>query len=54
MCESAEEVDRLFAELSEGGKASMPVADQFWGSRFGMLTDRFGVHWMMNYEYPKK
>ena len=53
MCESAEEVDRLFGALGEGGKASMPVADQFWGARFGMLTDRFGIHWMMNYDYPK-
>jgi PhnB protein len=53
MCESAEEVDRLFAALGEGGKSTMPVADQFWGARFGMLTDRFGIHWMMNYDYPK-
>ena len=31
----------------------MPV-QEFWGARFGMLTDKFGVHWMFNYEQPKK
>ncbi len=31
----------------------MPVADQFWGARFGMLTDRFGIQWMFNFEHPK-
>ena len=31
----------------------MPVQDMFWGARFGMLTDKFGVHWMFNYEKPK-
>jgi PhnB protein len=53
MCESVEGIDRIFAALSEGGKATIAVADQFWGARFGMLTDRFGIHWMMNYDYPK-
>ena len=53
VCESAAEVDRLFAVLGEGGTATMPVADHFWSARFGMLTDRFGIHWMMNYDYPK-
>jgi len=52
-CESAQEIDQLFAALSEGGKVSMPLADQFWGARFGMLTDRFGIHWMLNFDHPK-
>jgi PhnB protein len=52
-CESMEEIDRIFAALSEGGKISMPLADQFWGARFGMLTDKFGVHWMLNFPHPK-
>ena len=52
-CESAEEVDRLFAAFSEGGTARMPVTDASWGARFGMLTDKFGIQWMFNYEYPK-
>jgi PhnB protein len=52
-CESAQEIDRFFAALSEGGKVSMPLQDQFWGARFGMLTDRFGIQWMLNFEHPK-
>jgi PhnB protein len=52
-CESAHEIDTLFAALSEGGKVSMPLADQFRGARFGMLTDKFGIHWMLNFDHPK-
>ncbi len=53
-CESIPEIDGLFAALSENGKVSMPLQDTFWGARFGMLTDQFGVHWMFNFEHPKK
>ncbi len=53
-CKSAAEVDRLFAAFSENGKVTMPAGDQFWGARFGMLTDQFGVQWMFSFEYPKK
>ena len=52
-CESAEEIDRLFAAFGEGGKVSMPLADAFWGARFGMLIDKFGIQWMFNFEKPK-
>ena len=38
----------------EGGTVTMPVQDTFWGARFGMTKDKFGVHWMFNYDYPKK
>ena len=37
-----------FNKLAEGGKVDMPLAKQFWGDTFGMLTDRFGIHWMVN------
>ncbi len=53
-CESKDEIQRIFAALSEGGSVTMPLADQFWGSHFGMLNDKFGVGWMLNYEYPKQ
>lgn len=46
--DSREQADRFFAALSEGGAATMPMADQFWGAYFGMCTDRFGVNWMIN------
>ena len=46
---SRQEADRLFNALSEGGTITMPIADQFWGDYYGMLTDRFGIQWMVNY-----
>ena len=48
--ESKEESDRLFAGLSAGGKADMPMQTTFWGSYFGMLTDQFGIQWMVDYD----
>jgi PhnB protein len=41
------EGERLFNALSDGGKVTMPLGDAFWGGRFGMLVDRFGVEWMI-------
>ncbi len=40
-------VDRVFDALADGGKVTMPPAKTFFSSRFGMLTDRFGVGWMV-------
>lgn len=37
-----------FNKLSESGKVDMPLAKQFWGDTFGMLIDKFGIHWMVN------
>jgi PhnB protein len=39
--------DRLFAALAEGGQVQMPLSKTFWSPRFGMVTDRFGVGWMI-------
>jgi PhnB protein len=47
------ELDRVFAKLSAGGTVTMPVAEQFWGARFGMLTDKFGVGWMVSCDTKK-
>jgi len=41
------EADRVFGSLSEGGQIQMPLAKTFFSSRFGMVTDRFGVMWMV-------
>ena len=49
-CTSDEEIKSLFEKLSAGGKVTMPLADQFWGATFGMLTDKYGFHWMLNYQ----
>jgi PhnB protein len=39
--------DRAFNALAEGGKVTMALAKTFWSPRYGMLTDRFGVDWMV-------
>jgi PhnB protein len=41
------EAQRSFTALSEGGETVMPLTKTFFASRFGMLKDRFGVHWMV-------
>lgn len=46
--DTREEADQLFAGLAEGGEATMPMSDMFWGDYYGSLTDRFGVQWMIN------
>ncbi|MDB4913799.1 MAG: hypothetical protein JWM95_1443 [Gemmatimonadetes bacterium] len=52
-CESVEEIDRLFVAFGEGGTVIMKLDNTFWGARFGMLTDKFGINWMFNCELPK-
>ncbi len=48
-----EQIDTVFNRMAEGGQVTMPLEDTFWGARFGMLKDRFGVAWMFNYEFKK-
>ena len=47
------DMDREFAALSAGGAVTMPLQDTFWGAKFGMCTDKFGVNWMFNHDKPK-
>ena len=47
------EAKRVFMALGEGGNVQMPLMKTFWTSSFGMLTDKFGVPWMVNVEAPK-
>ncbi len=51
--ESASEVDTLVRALSADGTITMPAQDMFWGAYFGMLTDKFGLQWMFNFDKPK-
>ncbi|MES2566707.1 MAG: VOC family protein [Bacteroidota bacterium] len=46
---SEKEADRLYNALSEGGKQTMPMSKTFWGSYWGMLTDRFDINWMISF-----
>ena len=41
------EADRVFAALADGGQVQMPLNKTFWSPRFGMVTDRFGLGWMV-------
>jgi PhnB protein len=49
--DSEEEAKRIFQGLSEGGVVKMPLEKTFWGALFGMFVDKFGIHWMVNYDY---
>ncbi|CAM3872958.1 VOC family protein [Ectopseudomonas alcaliphila] len=42
------EAERLYEALSAGGSVQMELQATFWATRFAMLTDRFGVSWMIN------
>jgi PhnB protein len=47
-CNNMQEAEKIFSSLAEKGKVNMPLQKTFWTSGFGMLTDQFGVHWMIN------
>src|SRR6478735_7561696 len=51
--DDAADMTKKFDALSAGGKVGMPLNDTFWGAKFGMLTDKFGVNWMFNCEQRK-
>jgi PhnB protein len=44
------EQQRIFDTLADGGKVDYPLHDTFWGARFGMVMDRYGLHWQLNCE----
>lgn len=46
--ENKKEANRIFAGLSENGKAIMPMAKTFWNAYWGMCIDKFGVQWMVS------
>lgn len=48
--DDAAEAERIFAELAKDGTIRLPLQETFWATRFGMLTDRFGIPWMINCE----
>ena len=47
------EAERIFNVLAQNGKITMPLAATFWSSKFGMLTDQFGVAWMVMCDKPQ-
>lgn len=51
--DSAEDAKRIYDAMSDGGQVVMPLQSMFWGADFGVLIDKFGVTWMVNYTYPQ-
>lgn len=49
-CSSEEEINMFYSRLSEGGKIIDSLKDQFWGAKFGVILDKFGICWMLNYD----
>lgn len=47
-----QEQEAAFNALSAGGKVNMPLERTFWGAKFGMLTDKFGIQWFLNCTMP--
>jgi len=48
-CNSEEELKKVYAKLSAEGKANHPLKKTFWGALFGNLTDKYGNHWILNF-----
>ncbi|HSW78477.1 MAG TPA: VOC family protein [Candidatus Babeliales bacterium] len=46
--DDADKLHKYFDGLAEGGKVQFPLEKQFWGDIFGMLTDKYGIEWMVN------
>ena len=49
-CSSEEEINTFYSKLAEGGKIIDTLKVQFWGAMFGVLDDKFGIRWMLNYD----
>lgn len=52
--DSKEEAEKIFNSLAVGGDIKMPLQETFWAPAFGMLNDKFGIQWMVNYDGPKQ
>ncbi|MHA4806812.1 VOC family protein [Flavitalea flava] len=50
ICQNEDELNSFFSKLSSGGKITDPLADMPWGGRYGALTDKYGKHWVFNYQ----
>ncbi len=50
---SEEDAKKIFAKLSKGGEVFMPLEKALWGALFGVVTDKYGIEWMVNYQIDK-
>ena len=53
-CDSEEEINSFYEAVSSGGTVIDPLKKQFWGALFGVVTDKFGIRWMFNYDLNQK
>jgi PhnB protein len=53
-CSNETEIRDCYNKLAEGGQATHPLEYTFWGSLFGSLTDKYGNHWLLNYDKGEK
>ncbi len=53
ICDSHTEINTLFSAFAREGHIDSPLKDEFWGGLHGQLTDKYGIHWMFNYDQPK-
>lgn len=51
--DTKEEALKYFNALSKGWSIEMPLEDTFWWAYYGMCKDKYGINWMVNYQYPK-
>lgn len=51
--DTEEEAAKFFDDLSAGGTIEIPLQKTFWGALFGMFTDKFGIKWMVNYDFKE-
>ena len=51
--DSAQDAKRIFDALAADGTVTMPLQKMFWGADYGMLIDKFGVSWMINYTHEQ-
>jgi len=50
--DSTAQAERIFAALAQNGAIEVPLGPSFFAERFGMVTDQFGVSWMIIHEVP--
>jgi PhnB protein len=48
--DTVDAAEAIFNALAEGGQVTMPYSPTFWAKKFGMLIDKYGVHWIINGE----
>lgn len=52
-CDSTAEAEEKFNALAEKGKVDMPLEKTFWSPSFGMVTDPYGIQWMIGVDVDK-